>query len=128
MKIYIISSLRNADRVKSIRDRLSTHGISLTYDWTTHGQIIDAEGRKKAAEGERQGVRDAKCILMLLPCRKGSHVELGIALENDKPVVMLNDVNDEDVLISFYALDGIIHCDSEDDAISNVIRITHEHT
>lgn len=121
-KLYIISSLHNADRVRSIRDRLTRHGVRLAYDWTTHGQLYEEGDRLKAALGELQGVDEAECILMVFPGRCGSHFEMGYAYAKGKPIVILND-GSTPYDVSFHALEGLIKCDNEDEAVDKVLCV-----
>lgn len=121
LKVYIVSSLLNADRVRSIRDKLKPFGVEVSYDWTTHGQIYDEDGKEAAALGELGGIDDAGCILVIFPCRCGSHFEMGYAL-NKKPIIILNDVG-VPYDVSFHSLRQLIKCTAEEEAISRVLDV-----
>jgi nucleoside 2-deoxyribosyltransferase len=103
--LYIASSLLNKERVQSIRDKLLSRGISISYDWTAHGFVDDLNELPNIAEKELNGVREASCILMILPARNGSHFEFGYAIALNKPVIILND-QDDYVPTSFHFLDS----------------------
>lgn len=124
--LYIASSLLNKERVQSIRDKFLNKGISISYDWTAHGFVEDLDELPNIAEKELDGVREASCILMVLPARNGSHFEFGYAIALNKPVIILND-QDDYVPTSFHFLDSEkynIHIKkNEDDAIDFVINI-----
>jgi len=124
--LYIASSLLNKERVQSIRNYFLDKGIPISYDWTAHGFVEDLDELPNIAEKELDGVRQADCILMILPARNGSHFEIGYAMAQNKPIVILND-QDDYVPTSFHFLDSKkynIHVrKNEDDAIDLVINI-----
>jgi len=124
--LYIASSLLNKERVQSIRNKFLNRGISISYDWTTHGFVEDLSELPNIAEKELHGVLNADCILMVLPARNGSHFEFGYAIAMQKPVVILND-QDDYVPTSFHFLNSDIYRiytkRNEDDAIDFVTNI-----
>lgn len=113
MKYYIASSLMNAGVVKEHIEILNALGYELTYDWTSHGKITEEEygdnwlaKLKEVGIQERDGVLNAEMIIMIMPARAGSHVELGIAIAQNKPVYILTyDVEYE--VKTFYHLDNV---------------------
>lgn len=79
---YIASSLENHAAVRELADRLIAAGHYHTYDWTKHGSV-QAGGEavwRAVAQDETNGVVDADVVIVLLPGRRGTHVEFGIAL------------------------------------------------
>ena len=41
-KVYIATSLRNADEAAALQAALLVEGIEVTYPWWTHGAVWDA--------------------------------------------------------------------------------------
>jgi len=124
--LYIASSLLNKERVQSIRNKFLDRGIPISYDWTAHGFVEDTSELPNIAEKELDGVRQADCLLMVLPARNGSHFEFGYAVAQDKSIVILND-QDDYVPTSFHFLDSEkynIHIKkNENDAIDFIVDI-----
>lgn len=105
-KVYVASSLMNKNNVRNLYDYIRCNDHSITYDWTTHGQVSGVDDLKDVGKKEFDGVVDCDILVMLMPARMGSHVELGIALALGKPVVIItNGLDYEDK--SFYHLDGV---------------------
>lgn len=131
-KIYIASTLGNAERVRQIRDRLVRLDIGLTYDWTEHngGQPYisneDAALKREVAEKELTGVRDAEAILVVLPGGCGTHFEMSAAYCWRKPIVMLIQATNDNIP-SFHYLRNIDKTTSEDEAIQMVLQYLHKH-
>ena len=105
-KIYVASSLYNKTNVKALYKYLAYLQCTITYDWTTHGGINDEASLKEIGLKEYQGVVDCDVLVMLMPARLGSHVELGIALALCKPVVIITNGEDFEKK-SFYFLDHV---------------------
>lgn len=114
MKIYVASSLRNKENASALIEMCKRAGCTITYDWTGHGQIDAKETDKIAAvaRGELQGVLDCDVLLLLLPGRLGSHVELGAALAMKKIVFIIGHTHNPDGSPSFYSLPEINHVSS----------------
>ncbi len=105
-KIYVASSLENAVNVRNIYDYLICNDHIITYNWTKHGRITKVEDLREVGRNEFDGVVDCDLLIMLMPARLGSHVELGIALALGKPVIIITaDLEYEDK--SFYHLDNV---------------------
>ena len=105
-KIYVASSLYNKTNVKALYKYLAYLQCSITYDWTTHGGVNDEVSLKEIGLKEYQGVVDCDVLVMLMPARLGSHVELGIALALCKPIVIITNGEDFEKK-SFYFLDHV---------------------
>lgn len=78
-KVYIATSLRNADEAAALQAALLVEGIEVTYPWWTHGAVwcppdskpfdavAEAQQRcVRTAELEAQGVRDADLVIVIL--------------------------------------------------------------
>ena len=122
MRVYIASSLNNAERVVEIRDILISRGINITYDWTSHGYSDHIEELKTIAKCEYDGVVSATCVLLVLPARIGSHFEFGVAYAKGIPVVILDESDDERE-VSFYYLPLIYKYSDAQSAINKVIEV-----
>ncbi len=119
-KIYIGSSLLNADQVKSLIGRFTASGVSITYDWTQHGRVYDEQDLMRYGEAEYRGVVESDLFFMVQPARTGTHVEMGIALALNKPIVLVNDRTVEQK--TFYYLPNVHRFESVDDAFDFTIR------
>jgi nucleoside 2-deoxyribosyltransferase len=123
-KIYVASSLWNKENVNELYGYLTKNGHKITYDWTTHGQVVGPEELVSIARKEFDGVVDADLLIMLMPARNGSHVEFGVALALGKPIIIVtSDTIYEDK--SFYHLDNV-HIISNTNGISDLIKTLTE--
>ncbi len=104
MKIYIATTLSNAKQHNALRDYLADSGVELTYDWTIQGSVA-AESEKEieaVAVDEVHAVQQAEAVVMLISAKRGTHVELGMALALNKPVVFYGDPDWTGNLCVFY--------------------------
>jgi nucleoside 2-deoxyribosyltransferase len=111
MKFYIASGLQNKENVQKIADYLKSYSFIHTYDWTQNERADSADQLKTIGEAERIGVLNADFLIVLLPGGKGTHVELGIALAQQKRVYLYSpneDINDFSKTSTFYFLEEII--------------------
>ena len=86
---YMASSLDNVVNVRNATMELIVAGFKKTYDWTSHGRVNDRQELAIIAEKECQGVVDADFLVLMMPAKLGSHVELGIAIALGKPVFLI---------------------------------------
>lgn len=110
MKIYVASSLNNRENAAALIAWCKEHGHEITYDWTVHGRIDPSERERivSIATDELNGVLNCETLLLLLPGRFGSHIELGAALAADKRVFIIG-FEPEMQSSSFYYLPRIKH-------------------
>jgi hypothetical protein len=94
MKFYLASSIENISNAAKVINYLTWKDWRITYDWTDHGPVERAERMKQVSRCEIDGVAMADVFFLLLPGRRGSHVELGAALALRKPVVILSPFQD----------------------------------
>lgn len=94
MKFYIATKLENWTAHNEVRDWLTARGHTITYDWTTHGPVWrrGLEAVNAVARAEHDGVRAAELVIVLWPGGRGTHVELGMALEAGCRVVLVSGV------------------------------------
>jgi hypothetical protein len=88
-RIYVGTSLRNAERANKIQQRFEEAGCEITYDWTKHGQVYTPADLEKIGVEEEKGVETADVFFLVFPARKGSHCELGLARGFGKKIVLL---------------------------------------
>lgn len=103
MRLYVASSLNNCLAVAETVKLLEDNGFHITYKWHEHGRVETMEDLPDIAKKEIEGVKQADALILLMPARTGSHVELGVALCLNKPVYMVLNGHDFEEK-SFYQL------------------------
>lgn len=90
MKYYIATSLSRSVPHNFVRDALNTLGHEISYDWTLHGSVksVSKERLQQVAIFELNGVLEADFVVVLLPGGKGTHLELGFAMGNNKKIFL----------------------------------------
>ena len=119
--VYIGSSLLNAAQVKEVITKFRAVNIQVTYDWTTHGRVTHEDDLKTYGMAEYRGVVECDVFFMIHPARNGTHVELGIALACNKPVVMVTIDGIEPK--TFYYLNNVHRFNKVDDAFDFTVRM-----
>ena len=120
-KFYIASSLDNVANVRHATEQMVLAGYTKTYDWTTHGRVHDIKELGLIAQKELKGVVDADFLVLLMPAKLGSHVELGAALALNKPVYLIeNGIEYEEK--SFYNLQNVRRYSNIDSLIKELIN------
>lgn len=104
-RLYVATSLYNAEQAKELISFYRSKGVEITYDWTEHGLIEDEDQLPEIGVLETEGVRTADCMFMVFPCRTGAHVELGIAIASGVPVVIYLQGGEE--FKPFYFVKGV---------------------
>ncbi len=105
-KFYIATTLSKYKDHNFLRDILISQGHEITYDWTLHESlgndkyVFDKNDAEDIALQEINGVLSADILILLLPGKKGSHIELGAALASNKPIIMHSE-NENDFLLDF---------------------------
>lgn len=121
-KFYVATTLSNADEAKIAINRLQDFGHEITYNWTTHGFIKEAKEAKEVAEKELQGVKDADLIFAIWPAGGGTHIEIGVAICLEKPVIFVAPETLERE-VSFYKRDNILRIVE----MSKAIEVAHKY-
>lgn len=87
MKFYIATGFSRKKNHNILMKQLEKEGHEITFDWTKHekNEELPISERVKIAQMEAAGVRDADFVAVLLPGKNGTHTELGIAIDQDKP-------------------------------------------
>ena len=109
-RFYIASSLSNRAKVSHLRDMLVSKGWNHCYDWTTNSLPITEEELHAIGLAEMNGVQSADFLIALLPGGKGTHIEIGLALAFEIPILLYSE--DEatfefENLSTFYLMDGV---------------------
>lgn len=126
MKFYIASSLKNIDQVKYVSKRLKNKGFIHTYDWTVNENVTTLEELKAIGQKEKNAVIEADFVVVLLPAGKGSHIELGIAMGNDKKIYLYSpnkEVDNIEKTSTFYHLPEIEKCFGTIDELVDIIDL-----
>ncbi|WP_442599616.1 nucleoside 2-deoxyribosyltransferase [Neobacillus sp. D3-1R] len=110
MKFYIASGLQNKEMVQYVSAHLKACGLTHTYDWTQNNTPNNFEELKNIGEAEKKGVLEADFLIVLLPGGKGTHVEFGMALSQQKRVYLYSPnegIRDLATTSTFYFLDEV---------------------
>jgi hypothetical protein len=93
MKYYIATSLSRVTAHNLVRDALMKFGHAICYDWTLHGSVksVSFERLREVAIYELNAVSEADFVVVLLPGGKGTHLELGFAMGNNKKIFLHNE-------------------------------------
>lgn len=91
MRVYVATSLDNKALARDVIALLRERDAEITYDWTEHGSVAGEplERKQQVAKNEVNGVATAGLLVVLLPGGRGTHVEIGVALGNDIPILVL---------------------------------------
>lgn len=106
MKYYIASSFANIASVRSLNQRLSAIGHSVTYDWTKNERTTSIADLSRIAQLEKAAVIESDVFIMLLPAGRGSHIEYGMALATNKPIILYSP-QDEVLDTTFYHIPNV---------------------
>lgn len=109
-KFYVASSFKNIDMVRLVSKRLVEKGFIHTYDWMRNERASTIEALKEIGLEEKNAVLAADFIIVLLPAGKGSHIEFGIALGQQKRIYLYSpneDINNFETTSTFYHLSAV---------------------
>lgn len=107
MKLYVASSIHQAERVARTIDFLRKAGFGVECDWASK---YLAEGRNAASAGFNdemvEAIRRCDALVLMLPGGRGAHFEFGGAHVSGKKCFVLYD--QEEDLISFARCMGVV--------------------
>ncbi len=91
MKVYIATRLESVQKYAEVRAALNDIGVSITYDWTSHGPVWrSGENRiRQVSLNETEGVQIAGAVIVILPGGRGTHCELGMAIAFGRQIFIL---------------------------------------
>lgn len=128
MKFYVASSFKNIESVRYVGKELIKRGYTLTYDWTKNTRASTIEDLKGIGQEEKDAVTESDFIIILLPAGKGSHIEMGIALGQNKQIFLYSpneEVNNYATTSTFYHLSEVKKClGTLDDLLNTVLKTT----
>ncbi|MBB6454754.1 nucleoside 2-deoxyribosyltransferase [Salirhabdus euzebyi] len=110
MNFYVASSFHNKEMVQQVVEELKFAGFLHTYDWTKNERASTLDELKRIGKKEREAVKNADFLVMLMPGGAGTHVELGIALGLNKRIYLYSpdhDIYDYERSCTFYYVDGV---------------------
>jgi nucleoside 2-deoxyribosyltransferase len=94
MKVYVSGTSKRAELANEVMQRLQDAGHEITFDWTIdipNEGDMDAEEMARRAEMAINAVKAADAVVLLITKEMrgvGSMVEIGVALGNDKVVLV----------------------------------------
>ena len=133
MKVYVASTLTNAENVKKIYNILKENNIEIMYDWTsfnfTKNDLDNVDKIREVALNELCGAMDCDLLFMVAPAKLGAHVELGAALASrilrgSPEIVFLT--NDDIEFKTFYQFEHIHKFDKLEKAIEFIMNFNKE--
>ena len=95
MRIYVASGFVNWRNVRLLQQYLEKCGATITADWTegaeAHFDGVEEtnESLSDVCEQDMRGVASCTAMVLWLPGARGAHVELGVALALEKPVILI---------------------------------------
>lgn len=128
MKFYIGSGMKNCELVNYYSKILEENGFNHTYNWTKNISNYETiEDLIEYSKLEQKGIRDADVVIILLPAGRGTHIELGMALELNKKIFLCSNTDDEfsiENTVNFYQLPQIERLvGNTDDIIKQILNM-----
>ncbi|WP_099361436.1 group-specific protein [Fredinandcohnia onubensis] len=125
-KFYVASSFKNIETVRYVSQRLVKRGFIHTYDWTKNERASTFDDLKAIGTEEKNAVIESDFLIVLIPAGKGSHIELGIALGQDKKIYLYSpddQLNNFETTSTFYHLPEVEKCiGTIEDLIERVVE------
>ncbi len=110
-RVYIAGSIKNTTRVKDVISLLEYQGCKCVYDWTRCDQekIKSCPSyRKQVIDDQLRGINNSEIFVLITPGGRGAHVELGVALSQNKKIILLLDNLTDLNEVLMYSKDSII--------------------
>lgn len=131
-KVYVASSMANYPRTLKVMEYLEDCGFEISYDWAEpYRKSVEAnreetpDEKANHAMKEIDAVKDSKALLLVLPGKRGAHVEFGCALGKGIPCVVLDETGGEDA-IGFHKLPGVVYrtsLEGAEEALRHLLRM-----
>jgi nucleoside 2-deoxyribosyltransferase len=84
-RFYVSTKVGRAAEAAALTAWLQQHGWEPSFDWTA---VSKEAAAADIAESEIAGIRDADCVIVLMPGGYGTHAEIGAALALGKRVIL----------------------------------------
>lgn len=130
MKYYIASSIANKEIVNLTIKSLNNLGFINTYNWTLNEKADNKLKLKNIGIEELNAVKDADILIAILPGGKGTHIEMGIAIGFNKPVLIAyfnKELISVDNSATFYHLDNVKHIlVTEENIVDKLVKTLRE--
>ncbi len=94
MRVYIGTTLTNRPRARHVCHALEAAGHDVPMKWWDHPTIIGAAGLSAISQRYEETIAGSDIVVILLPGKRGSHVELGMALALGKQVLLWDETDD----------------------------------
>jgi nucleoside 2-deoxyribosyltransferase len=90
-RLYISTGWGNRAEAQRAALLAEAQGWEITYKWWTHHErdFDHRADRMRIATAEWEAIVTSRAVLVILPGGRGTHVELGMALAQGRPVVMV---------------------------------------
>ena len=124
-KLYIATSLQNIPRYREVKEHFEQKGVTITYDWSVHGQVYIHDELRRYGIEEEKGVIEAHVFLIIFPGRNGAHYEMGMSRILGTPIVILEEQKVEQK--TFYHVPGIYKTHNLEDADLCVMALLEYH-
>ncbi|QFF97641.1 group-specific protein [Psychrobacillus glaciei] len=125
MKFYVGSGLKNKEQVREVGGKLKNIGWNQTFDWTHNEQANNLADLMHIGTQEKEAIKDADYVIILLPGGKGSHIELGMAIALQKQIFLYSphgEAMDMETTSTFYHLPEVNICTGSVDELISVIQ------
>ncbi|ATD30407.1 nucleoside 2-deoxyribosyltransferase [Macrococcoides bohemicum] len=130
MKYYIASSFANKEFVNLTIKSLNNLGFINTYNWTLNEKADNTLKLKNIGIEELNAVKDADILIAILPGGKGTHIEMGIAIGFNKPVLIAyfnKELISVDNSATFYHVDNVKHIlVTEENIVDKLVKTLRE--
>lgn len=117
MKVYVASAATNWFKVNKVQRSLRMLGCTITCDWTRRIGESGVDNNSKAADEDLAGVTCADVVVVLLPGRIGTYIEIGYALAKEIPILV---VGENERPSTFFHLPEFTHFKRVEDLLSHV--------
>lgn len=126
MKFYVGSSFKNNQLVNYISKEFSKFDWENTHNWAENIKVNETQSDLISSSiQEKEAIKSADVIIIVLPGGLGTHIEIGMALAWEKKVYLCS--TDEKLLngtVNFYYLPDIIKLSGNiDDIIQKIIKL-----
>jgi nucleoside 2-deoxyribosyltransferase len=100
-RFYISTSWLNRDKAQELAEKVELFGGEITFKWWEIEDTEDKDILKEVGLLDLEGVKKAETVIVLLPGREGTHIEIGVSLACNKKTILYNP---KGILHPFYLL------------------------